>query len=425
MKKDLGFETIQLHGGQEPDPTTGSRALPIYQTAAYQLESTEVAQQIFCADKFGFTYSRIANPTVAVLEKRIALLEGGIDATAFASGTAAIVGSILNLAESGDNILSAKNLYGGTYTLFQNSLPQYGIKFNFFNPLNIDEIEKKIDQKTKAIYLESIGNPNAELLELKKITEIAHKNGIPVIVDNTFATPYLYKPFDFGADIVVHSVTKFLGGHGTTIGGIVVDKGEFNFQNNPKYPIFSIADSNIGGKKYSDFGEKAYSLRLKKRVLTDFGACLSPFNAFMLIQGIETLSLRVDRHVKNALKIVEFLENHPKIAWVSHPAAKDSEFADILKRDFPKGAGSVFTFGVKGGIEEGRKLIDSLSLFSHLANVADVKSLIIHPSSTTHAQLTKEQQESIGLKPETIRISVGLESIDDLINDLNQALETI
>jgi O-acetylhomoserine (thiol)-lyase len=425
MKKDLSFETLQLHGGQEVDKATNSRAVPIYQTASYVLDSTSEAEKLFSAEKFGFTYSRISNPTVAVLEKRVALLEGGIDATAYASGTAAIVASVLNITQAGDNILAAKNLYGGTYTLFKNSLPPYGITVNFFDPHNLAEIEEKIDKNTKAIYLESIGNPNAELLELKLITEIAHKNGIPVIIDNTFATPYLYRPFEFGADIVVHSVTKFLGGHGTTIGGIVVDSGRFPFANNEKFPMFNIEDSNIGGKRYSDFGEKAYSLRIKKRILTDFGACLSPFNAFMLLQGIETLSLRVERHVENALKIVEFLDKHPKIAWVSHPASKNSRFKEILKRDFPKGAGSIFTFGVKGGVEEGKKFIDSLNLFSHLANVADAKSLIIHPASTTHAQLTKEQQAFAGLKPETIRISVGLEHVNDSITDLEQALQQI
>ncbi len=425
MKEKLGFETLQLHGGQVVDKETNSRALPIYQTASYVLENTDEAEKLFTAEKFGFTYTRISNPTVATLEKRIALLEGGIDGTAYASGTAAIVASILNITQSGDNILAAKNLYGGTSTLFNNSLPPYGINVNFFDPHNIDEIEKGIDEKTKAIYLESIGNPNAELLDLKAISKIAHEHGLPVIVDNTFATPYLYRPFEFGADIVVHSVTKFLGGHGTTIGGIVVDSGNFSFENNEKFPMFQVADSNIGGKKYSDFGNKAYSLRLKKRMLTDFGACLSPFNAFMLLQGIETLSLRVEKHVENALRIVEFLDKHPNVAWVSHPASKDSKYKNLLERDFPKGAGSIFTFGVKGGVAEGKKFIDSLELFSHLANVADAKSLIIHPASTTHAQLTKEQQAYAGLKPETIRISVGLEHVEDLIDDLEQALQKI
>ncbi len=425
MKEKLGFETLQLHGGQVVDKETNSRALPIYQTASYLLENTNEAEKLFTAEKFGFTYTRISNPTVATLEKRISLLEGGIDGTAYASGTAAIVASILNITQAGDNILAAKNLYGGTSTLFNNSLPPYGINVNFFDPHNISEIERKIDNNTKALYVESIGNPNAELLDLKTICQIVHKYELPVIVDNTFATPYLYKPFELGADIVVHSVTKFLGGHGTTIGGIVVDSGNFPFANNKKYPMFQVSDSNIGGKKYSDFGNKAYSLRLKKRMLTDFGACLSPFNAFMLLQGIETLSLRVEKHVENTLKIVEFLDNHPKISWVSHPSSENSKYKDLLKKDFPKGAGSIFTFGVKGGVEEGKKFIDSLNLFSHLANVADAKSLIIHPASTTHAQLTKTQQAYAGLKPETIRISVGLEHIDNLIEDLEQALEKI
>ncbi len=424
MGKKLGFETLQLHGGQEPDKATGSRALPIYQTASYMLESTEEAAKIFAADKMGFTYSRIANPTVSVLEKRLALLEDGIDAVAFASGTAAVVGSILNITESGDTILAAKNLYGGTYTLLNNSLKQYGITTTFFDGHNLEELKSIINKKIKLIYLESIGNPNADIVPLREIAEIAHSLGVPVIVDNTFGSPYLFKAFEFGADIVVHSATKFLGGHGTTLGGVVIDSGNFDF-NSEKYSMFTTTDSNIGGKKYSDFGKNSYILRMRKRVLTDFGACLSPFNAFMLLQGIETLSIRMDRHIKNALDIVKFLENHPKVSWVSHPSAKGSPFSEIAKEYFPKGAGSIFTFGVSGGAEAGKKFIDSLKLFSHLANVADAKSLIIHPASTTHAQLTEEQQNFAGLKPETIRISVGLEHIDDLIEDLTQALERI
>ena len=424
MSSKLGFETLQLHGGQEPDKATGSRAVPIYQTASYMLENTEGAAKIFCGDKMGFTYSRIANPTVAVLEKRVALLENGIDAAAFASGTAAVVGSILNITESGDEILSAKNLYGGTYTLLNNSLKQYGIKTTFFDGQNLEELKSLINPKIKLVYLESIGNPNADIVPLKEIAEIAHSHNIPVIVDNTFGSPYLFKAFDFGADIVVHSATKFLGGHGTTLGGVVVDSGNFNF-NTEKFSMFINPDSNIGGKKYSDFGKNSYIVRMKKRVLTDFGACLSPFNAFMLLQGIETLSLRMERHIKNALDIINFLENHPKVAWVSHPNAKRNPYEERAKEYFPKGAGSIFTFGIVGGAEAGKKFIDSLQLFSHLANVADAKSLIIHPASTTHAQLTPEQQAFAGLKPETIRISVGLEHIDDLIEDLTQALGKI
>ena len=424
MSSKLGFETLQLHGGQEPDKATGSRAVPIYQTASYMLENTEEAAKIFCGDKMGFTYSRIANPTVAVLEKRMALLENGIDAAAFASGTAAVVGSILNITESGDEILSAKNLYGGTYTLLNNSLKQYGIKTTFFDGQNLEELKALINPKIKLVYLESIGNPNADIVPLKEIAEIAHSHNIPVIADNTFGSPYLFKAFDFGADIVVHSATKFLGGHGTTLGGVVVDSGNFNF-NTEKFSMFINPDSNIGGKKYSDFGKNSYIVRMKKRVLTDFGACLSPFNAFMLLQGIETLSLRMERHIKNALAIVNFLENHLKVAWVSHPNAKGNPYGERAKEYFPKGAGSIFTFGVVGGAEAGKKFIDSLQLFSHLANVADAKSLIIHPASTTHAQLTPEQQAFAGLKPETIQISVGLEHIDDLIEDLTQALDKI
>lgn len=424
MSKKFGFETIQLHGGQEPDKATGSRAVPIYQTASYVLENTEEAAKIFSADKFGFTYSRIANPTVAVFEKRMALLEKGIDATAFASGTAAVIGSILNITQSGDEILAAKNLYGGTYTLLNNTLKQYGIKTTFFDGHNLEELKNLINENIKLVYLESIGNPNADIVPLKEIAEMAHSFGIPVIVDNTFGTPYLFNAFSFGADIVVHSATKFLGGHGTTLGGVVVDSGNFNF-NTEKFPMFVNPDSNIGGKKYSDFGKNSYTIRMKKRIVTDFGACLSPINAFLLLQGVETLSLRVERHVKNALGIVEFLENHPKISWVSHPNSKNSPYKERAKEYFPKGAGSIFSFGIKGGAVAGKKFIDSLKLFSHLANVADAKSLIIHPASTTHAQLSSEQQAFSGLKPETIRISVGLEHIDDLIDDLTQALEKI
>lgn len=424
MEEKLGFETLQLHGGQDIDKDTNSRAVPIYMTASYLLESTEEAAKIFSGDKFGFTYSRIANPTVAVLEKRVALLENGLDATAFASGTAAVAGSILNITSSGDEILAAKNLYGGTYTLLNNSLKQYGIKTTFFDGQNLDELKSLLNTNIKLVYLESIGNPNADIVPLKEITKLAHSFGIPVIVDNTFGTPYLFKAFDFGADIIVHSATKFLGGHGTTLGGIVVSSGEFNF-NTEKFPMFVTPDSNIGGKQYSVFGKNSYTVRMKKRIITDFGACLSPFNAFLLLQGIETLSIRVERHVKNALAIVKYLENHPKVAWVSHPNAKGNPYGERAKEYFPKGAGSIFTFGVVGGALAGKKFIDSLELFSHLANVADAKSLIIHPASTTHAQLTSEQQAFAGLKPETIRISVGLEHIDDLIEDLEQALDKI
>ena len=424
MLKNLNFETLQLHGGQEPDKTTGSRAVPIYQTASFMLENTEEAAKIFCADKMGFTYSRIANPTVAVFEKRMALLEGGVDAAAFSSGTAAIVGSILNLCESGDEILSAKNLYGGTYTLFKNSLKQYGINTTFFDGHNLEELKSLIHPNIKLVYLESIGNPNADIVPIKEIASIAHSFNIPVIVDNTFGTPYLFKAFEFGADIVLHSATKFLGGHGTTLGGVVIDSGNYNFNTN-KFPMFVNEDSNIGGKKYSDFGKNSYILRMKKRIITDFGACLSPFNAFLLLQGIETLSLRVERHIKNALAVVNYLENHPKVSWVSHPNSKNSQYSKLAEEYFPKGAGSIFSFGVKGGAEAGKKFIDNLKLFSHLANVADAKSLIIHPASTTHAQLSPEQQASCGLKPETIRISVGLEHIDDIIEDLSEALGKI
>ena len=424
MSEKLGFETLQLHGGQVVDKDTNSRAVPIYQTASYMLESTEEAAKIFSGDKFGFTYSRIANPTVATLERRVALLENGLDATAFASGTAAVVGSILNITSSGDEILAAKNLYGGTYTLLNNSLRQYGIKTTFFDGQNLEELKSLINPNIKLVYLESIGNPNADIVPLKEIAEIAHSFGIPVIVDNTFGTPYLIKAFDFGADIIVHSATKFLGGHGTTLGGVVVSSGNFDFATE-KYPMFINDDSNIGGKKYSSFGKNAYTIRMKKRVVTDFGACLSPFNAFMLMQGIETLSLRIERHIKNALSIVNYLENHPKVTWVSHPNAKGSPYGERAKEYFPKGAGSIFTFGIEGGATAGKKFIDSLELFSHLANVADAKSLIIHPASTTHAQLTPEQQKFSGLKPETIRISVGLEHIDDLIADLSQAFDKI
>lgn len=424
MSKKLGFETLQLHGGQEVDKTTNSRAVPIYQTASYVLENTEEAAKIFSANKFGFTYSRMANPTVAVFEKRMTLLEKGIDSTAFASGTAAVIGSILNITQSGDEILAAKNLYGGTYTLLNNTLKQYGIKTIFFDGHNLEELKKLINEKIKLLYLESIGNPNADIVPIKEISEIAHTFGIPVIVDNTFGTPYLFNAFEFGADIVVHSATKFLGGHGTTLGGVVVDSGNFDF-NTEKFSMFINSDSNIGGKKYSDFGKNSYTIRMKKRIVADFGACLSPFNAFLLLQGIETLSLRVERHIKNTLEIINFLENHPKISWVSHPNSKNSLYKEIAKEYFPKGAGSIFSFGIKGGAEAGKKFIDSLELFSHLANVADAKSLIIHPASTTHAQLTPEQQVFAGLKPETIRISVGLEHIEDLIEDLTQALGKI
>lgn len=422
--KNLKFDTLQVHAGQEPDPTTGSRAVPIYQTTSYVFENTDHAARLFSLEEPGNIYTRIMNPTSDVFEKRMAALEGGVAALAVASGSAAVTYAIMNVANAGDEIVAANTLYGGSYTLLDAQLPKYGIKTRFVNPDDPANFEAAMTDKTKAVFVETIGNPNINLIDLEAISEIAHGHGVPVIIDNTFATPYLYRPFQHGADIVVHSATKFIGGHGTSIGGIIVDGGTFDWEASGRFPGLTEPDPTYHGIRYTEtFGPAAFIVKVRVQLLRDTGAALSPFNSFMFLQGLETLSLRVERHVANTRKITRFLQDHPQVSWVNYPDLPESRYHELAKRDFPKGVGSIFTFGIKGGLKEGKNFIDSLEIFSLLANVADAKSLVIHPASTTHSQLTEEQQLASGIRPDMIRVSVGLEDVDDLIDDLDQALK--
>ncbi|WP_127837173.1 O-acetylhomoserine aminocarboxypropyltransferase/cysteine synthase family protein [Clostridium prolinivorans] len=425
MNKKLAFETLQVHAGQEPDPATKSRAVPIYQTTSYVFDSPEDAAALFSLEKSGNIYTRIMNPTTDVLEKRIAELEGGVGAVAVASGMAAIMYSILNIAGAGDEIVAASTLYGGTYTLFSHTFKNLGITVKFVNPDEAENFRSAINEKTKAVFIETIGNPGINVIDIEKVAEIAHENGVPVIIDNTFATAYLCRPFDFGADIVIYSATKYIGGHGTAIGGVVVDSGKFNW-NNGRFPNLVEPDLSYHGLSYyNDIGEAAYITKLRVSLLRDTGACISPFNSFLLILGLETLSLRMERHVYNTRKVVEFLKNHPKVEWVSYPEIEGNKYKDLAKKYLSKGAGAIFTFGVKGGYESGKNLIRNLKIFSHLANVGDAKSLIIHPASTTHQQLNEKEQKEAGVTPELIRVSIGIENAQDLINDLDEALKNI
>ncbi|KPU46173.1 methionine gamma-lyase [Oxobacter pfennigii] len=422
----LKFDTLQVHAGQEADPTTGSRAVPIYQTTSYVFNDTQHAANLFGLKEFGNIYTRIMNPTTDVFEKRIAALEGGIGALAVASGSAAITYAILNITQAGDNIVSASTLYGGTYNLFKYTLPKYGVDTIFVDPDDTDNFRKAINDKTKALYIESIGNPGINLIDIEAVAKVAHDNGIPLIIDNTFGTPYLIRPIEYGADIVVHSATKFIGGHGTSIGGVIVDSGKFDWAASGKFPGLTEPDPSYHGIKYTEsFGGLAYILKARVVLLRDTGAALSPFNSFLFLQGLETLSLRVEKHISNTKKIVEFLQNHPNVSWVNYPNIKGNKYYDLAQKYFPNGTGSIFTFGVKGGIEEGKKFIDSLEIFSLLANVADAKSLVIHPASTTHSQLSEEDQKAAGVTPDQVRLSIGIEDADDLIYDLNQALNKI
>ena len=422
-EKNLSFETLQVHGGQSIDPTTKSRAVPIYQTTAYGFDSVEHGANMFSLKEPGNIYTRIMNPTNSVLEERMALLEGGVGALALASGMAAITCAIMNIAGNGDEIISASTLYGGTYNLFAITLPKYGINTVFVDPDEINNFEDAITEKTKAIYIETIGNPGINLVDIEGISDIAHKYNIPVIIDNTFGTPYLIKAFDFGVDIIVHSATKFIGGHGTSMGGIIVDSGKFDWAASDKFPGLTESDESYHGVKYTEtFGPAAFITKARVQMLRDTGACISPFNSFLLLQGLETLSLRVERHVENTKEICKFLVNHPKISWVNYPSLEDNKYYDLAEKYLPKGAGSIFTFGVKGGLEAGKKFIEKLEIFSHLANVADAKSLVIHPASTTHAQLSESAQKNAGVTADMIRMSVGIESVKDLIADIEQAL---
>ncbi|MCB4790343.1 MAG: O-acetylhomoserine aminocarboxypropyltransferase/cysteine synthase [Elusimicrobia bacterium] len=420
----LRTETLALHGGQEPDPTTGSRAVPIYQTTSYQFKDTDHAARLFGLAEFGNIYTRLMNPTTDVLEKRVALLDGGVAALAVASGQSAITLAVLNIAQAGDEIVSADNLYGGTYTLFQNTFKKFGIKVTFVKSNDLAGFEKAITPKTKAIYAESIGNPKLDIADLEGISKIAHKNGIPLLLDNT-SSPYTLRPIDHGVDIVVYSATKFLGGHGTSIGGVIVDSGKFDWTNG-KFPLITDPDPSYHGLKFVEalkpIGNIAYIIKARVNLLRDLGPALSPFNAFLLLQGIETLHLRYPRHSENALAVAKHLEKHPKVSWVNYPGLDSSPEKARAAKYLKKGAGAIIGFGIKGGIAAGKKFIEALELFSHLANIGDAKSLAIHPASTTHSQLSPEEQVSTGVTPDFIRLSIGLEHIDDIISDIDQAL---
>ncbi len=419
------FETIQIHGGHTPDKETNSRAVPIYQTTSYTFDDTQDAAEKFALSKVGNIYTRITNPTTAVLEDRLNELEGGVGAVAVASGTAAVTYAIQNLASSGDHIVSASTLYGGTFNLFAHTLPEFGITTTFVDPDRLANFEEAIKENTKAIFVETIGNPITNVADLEAIAEIAHKHELPLIVDNTFATAYLNRPFDFGADIVVYSATKFIGGHGVALGGVIIDSGKFNWANG-KFPKLVDPDPSYHGLSYTkDVGAAAYITRLRVSLLRDTGAAISPFNSFLLILGLETLSLRLERHVANSQTVAEFLIKHPKVAWVNYPGLSDNKYHELAEKYLPKGAGSVFTFGVKGGAEAGKNLINHVELFSLLANVGDAKSLIIHPASTTHSQLSEEELKASGTSPELIRLSIGIENIEDIIGDLEQALNKL
>ncbi|MCA5011755.1 MULTISPECIES: O-acetylhomoserine aminocarboxypropyltransferase/cysteine synthase family protein [unclassified Enterococcus] len=419
------FETIQIHGGHTPDKDTNSRAVPIYQTTSYTFDDTQDAAEKFALSKAGNIYTRITNPTTAVLEDRLNELEGGVGAVAVASGTAAITYAIQNLASSGDHIVSASTLYGGTFNLFAHTLPEFGITTTFVDPDELANFEEAIKENTKAIFVETIGNPSTNVADIEAIADIAHKHELPLIVDNTFATAYLTRPFDFGADIVVYSATKFIGGHGVALGGVVIDSGKFNWANG-KFPKLVDPDPSYHGLSYTeDVGAAAFITRLRVSLLRDTGAAISPFNSFLLILGLETLSLRLERHVENAQKVAEFLVKHPKVDWVNYPGLPDNKYHTLAEKYLPKGAGSIFTFGVKGGAEAGKNLINHVELFSLLANVGDAKSLIIHPASTTHSQLSEEELKVSGTSPELIRLSIGIENVDDILSDLEQALAKI
>ena len=426
-QKDYRFETLQLHVGQEQaDPATDARAVPIYQTTSYVFRNSQHAADRFGLRDAGNIYGRLTNSTQGVFEDRVAALEGGVAGLAVASGAAAITYALQNIVQAGDHIVAADNLYGGSYNLITHTLATQGITNTIINVNDLDALEAAIQPNTKVVYAETFGNPNSDVLDLEGVAAVAHKHGIPFIVDNTFGTPYLIRPLEHGADIVVHSATKFLGGHGTSLGGVIVDGGKFDWKQNDKFPTLSKPDPSYHGIVFADaVGAAAYVTRIRAVILRDTGAAISPFNAFILLQGVETLSLRVERHVENALKVVDFLANHPKVAKVNHPALESHRDHALYKKYFPQGAGSIFTFEIKGGQEEAWKFIDALQIFSLLANVADVKSLVIHPYTTTHSQLSPEELAEQHITPSTIRLSIGTEHIDDIIEDLSQALDKI
>lgn len=427
-QRNFKFETLQLHVGQEQaDPTTDARAVPIYQTSSYVFRNCDHAAARFGLSDAGNIYGRLTNPTEDVFEKRIAALEGGVAALAVASGAAAVTYTILNLAQNGDNIVSAKNIYGGSFNLFEHTLPQYGIETNFVDIFNDEEVESAINEKTKALYIETLGNPNSDVVDIESVAKIAHKHKIPLVVDNTFATPYLVRPIEYGADIVVHSATKFIGGHGTSIGGVIVDGGKFDWEASGKFDSLTKPNPSYHGISFTQAcGPAAFVTKVRAILLRDTGATISPFNAFLFLQGLETLSLRVERHTYNALKVVEYLNNHPQVESVSHPSVStDPKQQELYKKYFPNGGGSIFTFDIKGDAQKAKDFIDNLELFSLLANVADVKSLVIHPATTTHSQCTEEELLDQGIRPNTIRLSIGCENIDDIIQDLDEAFKTI
>ena len=427
MSKKYRFETLQLHVGQEQaDPVTDARAVPIYASTSYVFHNSQHAADRFALKDAGNIYGRLTNPTQSVFEERIAALEGGVAALATASGAAAITYVIEALASAGDNIVAAKTIYGGTYNLLAHTLPRYGVTAKFVDPDDFAAFEAAIDDNTRALYIESLGNPNSNVADIERVAELAHRHGIPLVVDSTFATPYLLRPIEYGADIVVHSATKFIGGHGTAIGGVIVDGGRFDWAASGKYPQISAPNPSYHGVSFTQAaGAAAFVTYIRAILLRDTGATLSPFHAFIFLQGLETLSLRVERHVSNALKIVEFLKNHPKVEAVHHPSLESEPSHAAYQKYFPNGGGSIFTFEIKGGAAEAQKFIDSLDIFSLLANVADVKSLVIHPASTTHSQLTEEELLDQGIKPNTIRLSIGIENVNDLIEALDEAFKTV
>lgn len=423
----LKIETLALHGGQDADPTTGSRAVPIYQTTSYQFKDTEHAANLFGLKEFGNIYTRLMNPTTDVFEKRMALLDDGVGALAVASGQSAITLALLNIARAGDEIVSADNLYGGTYNLFHYTFPRLGITVNFVKSNDLDALQSAITPKTKTIYAESIGNPKLDMVDIEGIAGVAHKNGIPFVLDNT-VSPYLLRPIDFGVDIIVYSATKFIGGHGTSLGGVIVDSGKFDWTNG-KFPLIADPDPSYHGLNFVEalkpMGNIAYITKARVSLLRDLGPALSPFNSFLFLQGLETIHLRMHRHSENALAVAGYLEKHPKVGWVNYPGLKSSPEQQRVKKYLPKGAGAILGFGIKGGAEAGKKFIESLEFISHLANVGDAKTLAIHPATTTHQQLSAKEQIATGVTPDFIRLSIGIEHIDDIIADIEQALTNV
>ena len=421
-ERPRGFETLQLHGGQQPDPATGARAVPVYQTTSYCFRDTAHAARLFALEEPGFIYTRIMNPTTDVLENRVGALEGGVGALAFASGQAACTAGVLNICYAGSEVVAAANLYGGTITLLDCTLRHYGVNTVFVKPTDPENFRRAITDRTRLVLLETIGNPGLDVPDLRAIADIAHAAGIPVIVDNTFATPYLCRPFEHGADLVMHSLTKYIGGHGTSIGGILVDSGKFDWANG-KFPMLTEPDPSYHGLSYAKtFGPAAFIAKARVNMLRDLGGCLGPFNSFLFLMGLETLSLRMERHSSNALAVARWLEKHPNVTWVSYPGLPSHPSYQLARRYLPKGCSGMMGFGIRGGLEAGKKFINSVKLCSHLANVGDAKTLVIHPASTTHSQLSPEQQLAAGVTPDFIRLSVGIETVDDILADLDQAL---